>query len=52
MKLKKAKGEIPFQYMDYKKLNKYFGWSPKYKFDHTIPHVYDWYEKYLRKKNA
>lgn len=52
MKLKKAKGEIPFQYMDYKKLNKYFGWSPKFEFDDTIPHVYDWYEKYLRKKNA
>jgi len=52
MRLKKTKGEIPFQYMDYKKLNKYFGWSPKYKFDDTIHYTYDWYEKYLRKINA
>lgn len=52
MKLKKTKGEIPFQYMDYKKLKKYFGWSPKYKFDDTIKVVYAWYEKYLSKINA
>lgn len=50
MKLKKTKGEIPYQYMDYNKLNKYFGWSPKFKFDDTISLVFDWYEKYLTQK--
>jgi len=50
MKLKKTKGEIPYQYMDYKKLNNYFGWFPKYKFDDTIHELYSWYEKYLNKK--
>ena len=43
MKLKKAKGEIPFQYMDYKKLNKYF--VGRLNLNLMIhPHVYDWYE--------
>ena len=36
--------------MDYKKLNKYFGWYPKHKFDDTIQEVYDWYKMYLNKK--
>jgi CDP-glucose 4,6-dehydratase len=51
MKSKKNKGEIPFQYMDYKKLNKYFGWKPKYKFEETIEKVFEWYEKYFHKNN-
>ena len=49
MKSKKNKGEIPFQYMDYKKLNKYFGWKPKYKFSNTLPELINWYKKYLKK---
>ena len=49
MKSKKSKGEIPFQYMDYKKLKKYFGWQPKYEFKDTINNVFDWYEKYFNK---
>ena len=32
IKKNKTKGEISAQLMDYKKLNKYLGWKPKYKF--------------------
>ena len=52
MKSKKSKGEIPFQYMDYKKLKKYFGWQPKYEFKDTINDVFDWYEKYFNKNRT
>ena len=34
--------------MDYSKLNKFFGWKPKYKFDDTIDEVLNWYYKYLK----
>jgi len=46
-KKKKTSGEIYFQSMDYKKVNKYFGWEPKYKFDEGIVETYNWYKKYL-----
>ena len=51
MKSKKSKGEIPYQYMDYKKLKKYFGWKPKYKFEETIDIVFEWYKKYFHQNN-
>ena len=49
MSKKKTRGEIPYQFMDYSKLNKFFGWKPKYKFDDTIDEVLNWYYKYLKK---
>ena len=45
---KKTKGEIPYQFMDYSKLNKFFGWKPKYKFVDTIDEVFEWYKNYLK----
>ena len=35
--------------MDYKKLNKYFGWKPKYKFSNTLPELINWYKKIFKK---
>ena len=32
IKNNKTKGELSVQFMDYKKLNFFFGWKPKYKF--------------------
>ena len=49
MNKKKTKGEIPYQFMDYSKLNKFFGWKPKYQFNDTIEEVFNWYFKYLKK---
>ena len=47
MKNKKTKGELNSQSMDFTKLNKYFGWKPKHKFEDTIEIVFKWYQKYL-----
>ena len=44
---KKTKGELNSQSMDFTKLNKYFGWKPKHKFEDTIENVFKWYQKYL-----
>ena len=44
-----TKGELSAQYMDFKKLNKFFGWKPKYKFSNTLTELINWYEKYLGK---
>lgn len=49
IKKNQAKGELSAQYMDYKKLNKFFGWKPKYKFSNTLPELIHWYQKYLGK---
>ena len=49
IKKNKTKGELSAQYMDYKKLNKFFGWKPKYKFLSTLPKLVNWYKKYLNK---
>ena len=48
MNKKKTKGEIPYQFMDYSKLNKFFGWKPKYKFVDTIDEVFEWYKNYFK----
>jgi len=46
-KKKKTLGEISIQYMNYKKLNKYFKWKPKHKFENILPNLYRWYKNYL-----
>ena len=48
MKNKKTVGEINFQFMDYKKVNEYFGWYPKNSFDDGIEKTVDWYKRYFR----
>ena len=45
----KTKGELSGQYMDYKKLNLFFGWKPKYKFSDTLPELINWYKNYFKK---
>lgn len=45
----KTKGELSVQYMDYKKLNLFFGWKPKYKFSDTLPELINWYKNYFKK---
>jgi nucleoside-diphosphate-sugar epimerase len=42
-------GEIVVQYMNYKKLNNYFGWKPKNNFEKVLPSLFEWYKKYLFK---
>jgi len=49
MKNKKTIGEINNQFMDYSKLNKFFGWKPKHDFNTTIKTTYEWYEEYFKK---
>ena len=49
-KKKKTSGEISVQYMNYKKLYKYFNWKPKYKFESVLPNLYNWYKNYLSTK--
>lgn len=46
---KKTQGEILVQYMDYKKLNKFFSWKPKYRFEQVLPDLIAWYKNYLSK---
>ncbi len=45
----KTTGEIPAQFMDYKKLNLYFGWKPKYSFEKTLPKLFKWYKSFLKR---
>ena len=42
-------GEILIQYMNYKKLNKYFSWKPKNNFEKVLPSLFEWYKEYLFK---
>ena len=52
MKNKKTVGEINFQSMNYKKLNKFFKWKPKYNIHSSLEETFAWYEKYINlKKN-
>ncbi len=44
----KTTGEIAVQFMDYKKLNLYFGWKPKYTFTKTLPKLFKWYRSYFK----
>ena len=47
---KKTKGEIDCQYMDFEKLNNYFGWEPQYSFNDGMIKSIEWYKKYLKDK--
>lgn len=40
-------GEIDCQYMNFDKVNKYFGWSPTTDFDAGLKETIDWYGRYL-----
>jgi CDP-glucose 4,6-dehydratase len=45
----KTLGEIDCQYMNYDKLNSFFGWSPSIDFDSGIEQTIAWYEEYLKR---
>ncbi len=42
-----AKNEIPYQSLDYSKINKYLGWSPKNNVRSTAQAILDWYSNYF-----
>ena len=46
MKGKKTKGEIDCQYMDFKKVNKYFGWKPRHGFEAGLEKTIAWFRRY------
>jgi len=45
---KKTQGEIDCQFMDYEKVNQFFGWSPQTTFESGIRKTITWYKKYLK----
>lgn len=47
MQDKKTSGEIDFQSMDYKKVNKFFGWKPSVGIDEGMNITLEWFKKYL-----
>ena len=42
--LNNAKNEIPYQSLDYTKINKLLGWQPSYDVNSTIEHIFNWYK--------
>lgn len=42
--LNTAKNEIPCQSLDYSKIQKAFGWQPKFTIQTTIKNIIDWYD--------
>jgi len=49
MSQKKTIGEIQCQYMNYDKVNEYFGWSPTHSIHDGLNKSIDWYKKWLNK---
>jgi len=49
MKNKKPSGEIDYQSMDYKKVNKFFSWSPSVNLEDGMKTTIKWFKKYLLK---
>ena len=47
MKSKKTVGEIEQQYMDFEKVNAYFGWEPRHTLREGMMKNIDWYKGYL-----
>lgn len=54
MKRKKTTGEIDCQYMDFEKVNAYFGWKPRHSFEDGLKKTVAWFKRYnaRRFKNA
>jgi len=54
MKRKKTTGEIDCQYMDFEKVNAYFGWKPRHSFKDGLKKTIAWFRRYnaRRFKNA
>lgn len=45
--LNTAKNEIPYQSLDFSKINDKVGWKPKYSLSSTIKKIHEWYENVL-----
>jgi len=43
--LNQAKNEIPYQALDFSKVEKLLNWKPKLKLRSVIAHIYKWYDK-------
>lgn len=52
MRGKQTSGEISCQFMDFEKVNEYFGWAPKHTFDSGLTKTISWYERYNNKRFA
>jgi len=50
MKGKKTVGEIDCQYMDYEKVERDFGWSPRHSFEEGVTATIEWFKGYLKHK--
>jgi len=50
MEGKQTTGEISFQYMDFKKVNKFFGWQPKHSLADGIAKTIEWFKPWLEFK--
>tara|TARA_B100000941_G_scaffold98748_1_gene68904 strand:+ start:30392 stop:31453 length:1062 start_codon:yes stop_codon:yes gene_type:complete len=48
---KKTTGEIQHQFMTYFKINKFFGWKPKYKLEQGLLETYNWYANFCNKND-
>ncbi len=46
--LNSAKNEIPYQSLDYSKINKMFKWQPKHSLQSTVAKIYKWYINTLK----
>jgi dTDP-D-glucose 4,6-dehydratase len=49
IKNNKTIGEISVQFMDYKKLYKFFKWRPKRNFEKSLCSLFKWYKFYIKK---
>ena len=47
-KNKSLSGEIQHQFMNYNKLQKYFGWKPKYNLNDGLVETLEWYKDFLQ----
>ena len=50
MKGRATIGEIDCQFMDYAKVNRDFGWSPRHAFDDGVAKTIEWFKGYLKHK--
>ena len=48
---RKTTGEIDIQFMNFDKLNEFFGWKPKTEFSDGLKKTVQWYRNYLNAKS-
>ena len=52
MEGKKTVGEINCQYMDFEKVNAFFGWKPNHSFEEGLSKTIEWFKTYLEKQSV